>query len=757
MNFKINIKHACSILILLIWSNVFAQDPASYVNPFIGTSNFGACYPGAVAPNGMVSVVPYNVSDHPKNPLNTDTRWLSNPFVSDNGFMTGFTHVNLSGVGCPDLGAIILMPTTGDLEVDKNKYGTTYSNQVAKPGYYSTTLDKYQIKAEVSATLRSGISRYTFPKGKSNIILNLGHGLTNESGAYTKIVSSTEIEGSKLLGTFCYNKDAVFPVYFVVKFSKPAKSKGFFKFQQPLPGPRSQWSATSGKYKIYRSYYKEMAGDNIGTFFSFDTKQDEQIEVKVGVSYVSIENARQNLEVEQANSNFDKIATQTYNDWNSELSRIKVEGGTKDNRQVFYTALYHILLHPNVLQDVNGEYPAMESDQILRVKDGNRYTVYSLWDTYRNVHPFLSLVYPQKQREMVQSMIQMYDESGWLPKWELFGRETYVMEGDPSIPVITDTYLRGIRGFDIHKAYKAMLKSATTEQANNPLRPDNDFYLKNRYVPFTENFDNSVSHALEYYIADWNLSQLARELGDHKNAKRFSKQSKGYVNYYSRKDHLFVPKKEDGSFIDDFNPSMGENFEPAHGFHEGTSWNYSFYVPHDIKGLIKLYGGKKKFVERLDECFTAKHYDPANEPDIAYPYLFNYIKGEEWRTQKWINTLRKDYTNKPDGIPGNDDTGTLSTWIVYSMMGIYPVCPGDMNYAITTPYFDKVTIELDPTIYSGKSFTIIKEGKQDKDIYIDHMKWNDKKWSSFFINHHDITKGGQLYIKTTPNRPNKIN
>ncbi|QZT36084.1 GH92 family glycosyl hydrolase [Halosquirtibacter xylanolyticus] len=736
------------ILLMLVWSGLKAQDPASYVNPFIGTSNFGACYPGAVVPNGMVSVVPYNVTLDDLNPLNTDSRWLSNPFVSDNSFMTGFTHVNLSGVGCPDLGSIILMPTTGKLEVDKNKYGSTYSDQVAKPGYYSTTINKYNIKAEVSSTQRVGISRYTFPKGQSNILLNLGLGLTNESGAYTKIVSPTEIEGSKLLGTFCYNKDAVFPIYFVVKFSKPAKDRGYFKFQQPLAGPRAQWSSTSGKYKIYKKYYKEMAGDNIGTFFTFDTKDGEQIEVKVGVSYVSIDNARQNMEVEQPSFNFNKVADSAYKSWNSELSRIKVEGGTEDNKTVFYSALYHILLHPNILQDVNGQYPAMESDQILTAQDRNRYTVFSLWDTYRNVHPFLSLAYPEKQREMVQTMIDMYDESGWLPKWELYGRETYVMEGDPSLPVITDTYLRGIRGFDINKAYKAMLKSATTKQKLNPLRPDNDFYLKHGYVPFTHNFDNSVSHALEYYIADWNLSRLAFALGDKENGKHFEKQSKGYRNYFNKEYQLFVPKKEDGHFIENFDPTMGENFEPAHGFHEGTSWNYSFYVPHDIKGLIKLYGGNKRFVERLETSFVKQHYDPANEPDIAYPYLFNYIKGQEWQTQKWIDTLRHDYTNKPDGIPGNDDTGTLSAWIVYSMMGIYPVCPGDMNYAITTPLFDKVTIELDPTVYPGQSFTIEKKGDKG-DIYIDSMKWNAKKWNKFFISHQEITKGGTLFINTT--------
>lgn len=738
-------------ILLLVSVALKAQKPVDYVNPFIGTSNFGATYPGAVAPSGMVSVVPYNVSLNKENPLNTDVRWLSNPYVSENKHMTGFTHVNLSGVGCPDFGSVILMPTTGELEVDYKKYGTSYSNEIAKPGYYSSKLDRYGVKSEVTATSRTGLSRYTFPKGKANILLNLGLGLTNETGAMAKIVSPTEIEGYKILGTFCYNPQAVMPVYFVVKFSKPSTESGYWKKHKKLEGPRHNWCSTSGKYKLYRKYQKEMVGDNVGVYFRFDTQEDEAIEVKVGISYVSIENARENLEAEQSGFDFNVVRSQTSEDWNQLLSRILVEGGTNDQRVMFYSALYHILLHPNVLQDVNGQYPAMESPQINTVKQGNRYTVFSLWDTYRNVHPFMSLVYPQRQLDMVRSMVDMYRESGWLPKWELYSRETNVMEGDPAIPVIVDTWKRGLRDFDVETAYEAMVKSATTPGKDNSLRPDIDHYLSHGYVPLEKEFDNSVSHALEYYVADWNLAQLSKELGHKDDYKRFLKQSLGYRNYFDKEYHMLRPKLADGKFLPSFNPKQGENFAPCPGFHEGTAWQYTFYVPHDISGLMKLMGGSRKFVSKLQKLFDENLFDMANEPDINYPYLFNFVKGEEWRCQKIVHDLMdKHFTNTPGGLPGNDDTGTLSAWLVYSMMGLYPICPGNMDYALSSPVFKKVTIKLDKQYYGKDKIVIEAPEASSENRFVKEVKAGGKTLKRLFISHKSLIEKGQLHFKLAP-------
>ncbi|WP_234445891.1 GH92 family glycosyl hydrolase [Carboxylicivirga marina] len=734
-------------LIMFLSTSVFSQEPATLVNPFIGTTNYGATYPGAVVPHGMVSVVPFNVTPHKGNEYSNTNSWCSNPYVYNNKWMTGFTHVNLSGVGCPDLGSIIVMPTTGELNVDVNEYGTTISNEKAIPGCYSTKLDRYNIKAEVTATTRSGLSRFTFPEGKANILLDLGHGLTNESGAHIKRVSENEIEGYKLLGTFCYNSHAVMPVYFVVRIKRDNMESGYWKFQNKLPGARHNWSSTSDTYKLYTKYNKELSGEKIGTYFSFDAHEGEQVEVQVGVSYVSIDNARENLDAEQTNLSFEQIKQNAFDYWNTELKVVEVEGGTKDDKVMFYTALYHLLLHPNILQDVNGQYPAMESNAILNVDNEERYTVFSLWDTYRTVHPLMSLLYPDKQLNMVRSMVDMYKESGWLPKWEIYGRESHVMEGDPALVVIADTYRRGLTDFDVETAYEAMLKHANTIE-DNFIRHDNEFYLKEHYIPFVKDYDNSVSQALELYVADYNLSLMAGAMGDKATQKKAYQRSLGYRKYFDKDYNLLRPVTEDGKYMEGFDPVQGENFQPVHGFHEGTSWQYSFAVPHDVKGLMRQMGGKNKFVQQLNKCFKDSLFDMSNEPDMAYPFLFNYASGSEWRTQKQVHDcIRRYYKNSPDGLPGNDDTGTLSAWLIYSMMGIYPVCPGDMNYTLSSPVFDKITIHLNKDIYNKEQIVIEAQRRSADDIYIKEIKINDRPYNRYFISHKDLIENGNVKFK----------
>ncbi len=737
-------KRLTGIFILaFLGLNCFAQF-TDYVNPFIGTTNFGTTNPGAIVPRGMVSLTPFNVSGSDINTYDKDARWWSTPYSWDNSYLTGFSHVNLSGVGCPDLGVIILMPTTGDVKADHKEYGSIMKNQVSIPGYYTTDLEKYGVKAELSSTKRTGISRYTFPKGKSNILLNLGLGLSNESGAKVRIVNNQEIEGSRMTGSFCYNDGSERPVFFVARFSKKAEELGVWK-KMPEMKAESAWSDTDGQIKYYKNFTQEMYGDEIGAYFTFDTQENEQILVEVGVSYVSIANARMNLDAESNDFDFEKTKLQASKEWNDVLGRVKVEGGTKDQKTIFYTALYHTQIHPNIINDVNGQYPAMESFEIRETENCDRYTVFSLWDTYRNFHPLMALLYPQEQLDMVRSMVDMYKESGWLPKWELNSKETHVMEGDPAIPTIVDSYLRGLTDFDVETAYEAMYKSATTEGKNNKLRPDIDHYLAEGYVPLKEEFDNSVSHALEYYIADWNLAQFAKALGKKDDYKKFLGQSLRYKEYFDEEYKMIRPKLENGKFLKNFNPRQGENFEPSPGFHEGTAWQYTFCVPHDVKGLTKLMGGKHNFVNKLQSVFDDELFDMANEPDIHYPYLFNYFKGEEWRAQKEVrNLIDTYYKNAPDGIPGNDDCGTLSAWVIYSMMGIYPVCPGDTDYAITAPVFDKITIELDPEFHKGKSFQIISNHKNSDGKYISKMLRNGKEHKSYFINHQDISKGGTL-------------
>lgn len=718
-------------------------DPVDYVNPFIGTTNYGTTNPGAVCPQGMMSVVPFNVMGAVEGNRDKDSRWWSTPYEHNNVFFTGYAHVNLSGVGCPELGSLLLMPTTGELEVDYMKYGSHYTDEQASPGYYSNILTKYGIKTEVTATPRTGRARFTFPEGKGNILLNLGEGLTNESGATVRFVNDREIEGSKLLGTFCYNPQSVFPIYFVMRIDKQPGDRGYWKKMRPMT-VEAQWDSTAGTRKIYTSYLKEMSGDDIGTWFTFDTREGETIEVSIGVSFVSIENARENLEAEQAGRTFDDLRQAARAAWRNDLSRILVEGGTDDQRTVLYTALYHFLIHPNILNDVNGEYPAMESNEILTTQ-GRRYTVFSLWDTYRNVHQLMTLLFPDRQFDMVRTMIDMYREHGWLPKWELYGRETLTMEGDPAIPVIVDTWMKGLRDFDLETAYEAMRKSATAPGAENLMRPDADDYFNLGYVPLREQYDNSVSHALEYYIADFSLSRLAAALGKKEDAKLFYERSLGYRHYFCPEYGTLRPKLPDGTFYAPFNPEQGANFEPCPGFHEGSAWNYTFYVPHDIPGLTRLMGGRKAFIDKLQHVFDAGLYDPANEPDIAYPYLFSYFKGEEWRTQKLVKELLAKYFKAaPDGIPGNDDTGTMSAWAIFSMLGFYPDCPGLPEYTLTAPTFDKVTIQLDTRYYPQKELVITTVRPTSDANYIKGIKVGGKAYKGFRISHDQWVNAGQV-------------
>ena len=691
----------------------------------------------------MMSVVPFNVMGAVEGNRDKDSRWWSTPYEHNNVFFTGYAHVNLSGVGCPELGSLLLMPTTGELEVDYMKYGSHYTDEQASPGYYSNILTKYGIKTEVTATPRTGRARFTFPEGKGNILLNLGEGLTNESGATVRFVNDREIEGSKLLGTFCYNPQSVFPIYFVMRIDKQPGDRGYWKKMRPMT-IEAQWDSTAGTRKIYTSYLKEMSGDDIGTWFTFDTREGETIEVSIGVSFVSIENARENLEAEQAGRTFDDLRQAARAAWRNDLSRILVEGGSDDQRTVLYTALYHFLIHPNILNDINGEYPAMESNEILTTQ-GRRYTVFSLWDTYRNVHQLMTLLFPDRQLDMVRTMIDMYREHGWLPKWELYGRETLTMEGDPSIPVIVDTWMKGLRDFDLETAYEAMRKSATAPGAENLMRPDADDYFNLGYVPLREQYDNSVSHALEYYIADFSLSRLAAALGKKEDAKLFYERSLGYRHYFCPEYGTLRPKLPDGTFYAPFNPEQGANFEPCPGFHEGSAWNYTFYVPHDIPGLTRLMGGRKAFIDKLQHVFDAGLYDPANEPDIAYPYLFSYFKGEEWRTQKLVKELLAKYFKAaPDGIPGNDDTGTMSAWAIFSMLGFYPDCPGLPEYTLTAPTFDKVTIQLDSRYYPQKELVITTVRPTSDANYIKGIKVGGKAYKGFRISHDQWVNAGQV-------------
>ena len=732
-------------LLIGFFAKAQTQDFTHYVNPFIGTSNFGATNPGAIAPRGMASVSPFNVAGR-QNVLEKDSRWLSNPYVNENTFLTGFSHVNMSGVGCPDLGVILSIPTTGELQTDHLEYGTTYTNKVAKPGYYSVELDKYNVKTELTASTRVGVSRYSFPAGKANLLLNLGLGLTNEQGAVLKFNSPTEVEGYRMVGSFCYNNvESAYPIYFVARISETPANYGIWDKPAKYDGVEAQWMGYNGKTRLKEQFMREVVGDSIGAYFKYDFDKPTQVVMKIGISYVSVANARENLDEEVGDASFDAVYKQTKQAWNDKLSVVEVEGGSVDDKTIFYTGLYHTQIAPSILNDSNGEYPAMKT-RAVKHTEGTRYTVFSLWDTYRNYHQLMSLLYPQEQLDMVNSMLDIYDQNAWLPKWELNATETFTMVGDPAAVVLADTYARGITDFDVDKAYKAMLKSADTREGN-PLRPGLGEYIDNGYVSVDSDVAGPVSTTQEYNIADYAIAQLAEILGKKQDAKRFTKRALSYKKMYNKDSRFLQPKMSDGSWYEPFDPLAGANFTENPGFIEGNAWQYLFMQPHDIKGMIKLMSGEKKFEEKLDALFAEDQFDMANEPDISYPFLYNYLPGKSYKTREKVAELIDTYfTNKPAGLPGNDDTGTMSAWLVYAMMGFYPMTPGEATYTLSEPQFDTVRIHLNPDFYSNKTLTIKNQSTRNN-YKTATFKVNGKALNNSQVMHKNWVEAGEIIFE----------
>ncbi len=737
------------------YANGHSKGVSKYVNPFIGTSNFGATQPGPVVPGGMVSMSPFNTIPSDEHKVSI-AGWCSTPYVYENVWCAGFTQVNLSGVGCPDFGSLLLMPQSGKLEVDAMKYAAKLYDQSASAGYYSARVGESRILSEMTATRRTTRSRYTLPAGQNHVIFNVGFGLTTESGGYIKQVNGSEVEGMKLLGDFCYGQpQAVVPIYFVVRVSKAPNKTVYFKKQPVLPGAAAQWSSHSDKYKIYERYTRELAGDNVGAVFTFNNPAEMAVEVSVGVSYVSIENARENLDMEQPQGiSFEAIHSAAVAEWDEVLSVVELEGGEEDQKVQFYTSLYHNWIHPHTLNDVNGEFPAMGSGETLNItkyNEAERLTMFSGWDVYR-ISPFVgALFYPERQALMARSMMQMYEENGALPKFEITSQDFMVMEGDAALPYMTACYFLGLtEGIDTEELYEAMRKNAMGETY---VRGKQEFYDENHYIPWKTKYDNSVSQAIEYYIADWSVAQMAKSLGKTADYEKFNERAMGYKKYFDKAYGLLRPVKEDGEFMEGFNPLEGENFAPVNGFHEGTSWNYTFSIPYDIEGLIKLFGSKKRFVDSLTACFENDYFDMGNEPDMSYPYFFSYVKGQEWRTQKWVKyCLDKYFSNTPGGLPGNDDAGTMSAWQMLSQMGIYPPCPARADYIITTPSFDKVTVNLSKEFYGGGELVIEAVNRSEENIYIDRIELDGNRYNSYFISHDKLTKAKKLTIYCT-NKP----
>jgi len=736
-NLNGDIMHIALLIISLVLfqsCSDTARDPVDSVNPFIGTVGGGNTFPGAVVPWGMVSVSPHTDLHAPSGYIHGE-RWFY-----------GFGHVHLSGTGCSDLGSIIVTATRDFIIPDPEGYKCSYRSEQAKPGYYRIHLNEPAMDAEATVGTHSGIIRFTATQnGKVSLILDAGRSLVERQGGSVRFVTPVEIEGYNRSGGFC-GEDNQHSVYFVSRFSV-------------VPLEFGTWTGTH----VTQEKWQESVDSGVGAWMTFSCDEGQTVIIKTGISYVSIENARQNLDQEILDWDFDAIHEKAENLWREQLSRISVKEGSDEDLTKFYSALYHCLIHPNIISDVNGEYPLMGRHGTGRYTNRERYSVYSLWDTYRTLHPLLTLIYPEQQSAMIQSMIDMYEESGFLPKWELAGNETYMMVGDPASIVIADTYVKGIRDFDVRKALEAVLKPALLKPGESapPIRAGYHELLEYGYIPFEQDMNSDwwvwgpVSTTLEYNLADFCISRLAEEVGDTHIAKTFTERSLAYRNLFDPVTQFIRPKLKNGHWMTPFNPleTEGSGYwegSGGPGYVEGNAWNYTWFVPHDIPGLMERFGGAEHFAQKLERCFTEEHFTINNEPDIAYPYLFTYTPGYEHRCAEYVQKIiEQNFGAGPDGLPGNDDAGAISAWFVFSALGFYPDCPAVNSYRIGLPLFDQAIISLNQDYYPGREIVIEKKGAPGVSSPYMTCRLNGNPIIGWKISHRQLTKGTHLMFVTS--------
>jgi predicted alpha-1,2-mannosidase len=753
--------------------NAQSHEPVDHVNPFIGTDYFGHTYPGASLPYAMVHLSP---------DCGTQGWTFCAGYVYSENSIIGFSHTHWSGVGMVNGGEVLLMPQVGNKlktwpgspENPGEGYRSRFdhADETASPGYYSVLLKDWNVKAELTSTKRAGFHRYTFPKSEnSRIILDLGHQIGSNAStelSELNILNNNRIEGVKCAG--------LGKVYFVAEFSKPFAYYGTFDNETKTPeSGGSIWPYKNGE-----------TGKNIGAFVTFRTSTNEQILVKVGISYTSLEGARKNLQEEITDWNFDRIRNEASETWKKELSRIKIEGATDDQKEIFYTAMYHSFLAQYISQDVDGKY--WGSDKIVHEAKGyDFYGSFSCWDTYRSQHPLLTLTSPDHVNDFIQSIVAKTKDYGWLPAQHFLNIYGESMVGDHLIPVIVDAYMKGYRNYDVNFLYEAMRKKAL-EEPKLPVprtagRSGLKFYMELGYAP-VDKVTESVPNTMELAYDDWCIAQLAKELGKKEDYQLFMKRAGNYANLWDRQTNFMRPKKADGSWLEALNGreqeivKEGEHayykyFDPLlvgrrpnRHYTESNAWQYIWSVQHDVQGLINLFGGNKAFTAKLDTFFamspnitppkyvgvvgTIGQYVHGNQPSHHVAYLYNYV-GEPWKTQfRARQVVEELYRVGPGGICGNEDMGSLSSWYILSAMGFYPVTPGSTTYAIGSPSFGKVTIDTG----KGKLFVISANDNSLQNKYIQMATLNGKTITRTWITQKEITDGGELTFQMGP-EPNK--
>ena len=744
-------------------------DAARYVNPFIGASTstaaagvyhgLGKTFPGATTPFGMVQVSP-----------NTITGGDNSPGYSyEHTTIEGFAFTQMNGVGWfGELGNLLVMPTTGPLQKIAGKedgsiagYRSHYdkTTETARAGYYAADLTDYGIRVESSATPHCGILRFTFPENDlSRIQIDLARrvGGTSER-QYVEVIDDRTIAGwmkcTPATGGWGNGEGhADYTIYFYAQLSEPMRQHGFWSADIPDTWVRKKDEVVSIPYlqRVAQAPVvtgeRQIEGKHIGFYTEFPTREGQQVEFKAGISFVDMEGARKNFEAEIASKTFDEVAGEAYAQWNRELNRIRIEGGTDEEKTIFYTALYHTMIDPRIYTDIDGRY--MGADGKPRSTEGRftKRTVFSGWDVFRSQMPLQTIINPELVDDLLASLTTMAQESGreYFERWEIVNAYSGCMLGNPALSVLADAYAKGIRGYDVERAYRYAVNTSRL--------------FGNDSLGYTPS-DLCISHTLEYAYTDWCVSQLAARLGKTEDAKAFAQKSRAYRNIFDREKGWFRPRRADGSWA-----PWPENARTTewYGCIESTPYQQGWFVPHDVEGMVELMGGREAVLADLNEFFEKApadmhwnaYYTHANEPVHLVPFLFNRL-GEPWSTQRWTRFIcRQAYADKVEGIVGNEDAGQMSAWYVLAAAGIHPACPGDTRMEITSPVFDRIEFRLDPRYAQGGTFAVVAHGNSPENIYIQRAVLNGEELAASHIDFAQIAAGGtlELYMGPEPNR-----
>jgi len=760
-------KYIASIIFIISLLPTNAQKTTnyiSYVNPLVGTQNMGHTYPGATVPFGMVQLspetdtVPYELYGK----YNEDVYDYCSGYQYDDKTIVGFSHTHFSGTGHSDLGDFLIMSTTGALQLNpgtadhpEKGYRSRFlhKNEVAEPAYYKVKLEDYNILAEMTASNRVGFHQYTFPATENaHIILDLISGIYNHKNknvwTFIRIENDTLVTGYRQTTGWARTRT----VYFAMSFSKPFHQYGQQKLNQ------SVYNGFWRKFDETKNF-PEMAGKNIRLFFDFETNEDEKIKIKFALSPVSTNGALLNMQTEVPHWNFEQLKSESQQLWNDELSKIDVETLIPKDKETFYTALYHTFLSPITYMDVDGAYRGLDQNNYY-AENFTHYTIFSLWDTYRALHPLFNLIQPSRNADMIKSMMAHYKQSvhDILPVWSHYANENWCMIGYHSVSVIADALVKGnLKGFDVDHLLEASVNSATYKPYDGL-----NYYMELGYVPEDKN-SSSVSKTLEYAYDDWCISQIADYTDNQRIYREFTERSTNYKNVFDKKTGFMRPKYADGTWKQAFNTLSTH----GQGFIEGNAWNYSLYVPHQPEQMIQMRGDKNAFVPHLDSLFTMEiddehfahteditrdgiigNYVHGNEPGHHIPYLYNWTH-QAWKTQERVRHIMQTmYSNTPNGLCGNDDAGQMSAWYIFSALGFYPVCPGNEQYATGSPLVKSATLYFE----SGKKLNIMVKKQNPQNVYVQKITFNGEEIKNHKLLHSQLIKGGNLtfYMAAEP-------